>query len=139
MNQTPVPDDLERRLAARLGSGPAPDLRGRVLTAVRSELARERSRRQPIGRWSFAAAAALVALCWANLSLCAANAIEPLPRSVNLDRDRGADLARLRALLPELSEREARRQALLSGICEALVPAPRLSRPISSLSPASEH
>lgn len=111
-----LPDDLlrlEAALAGRPRPEPTPEFRARVLGAVRAELARPVSRRTARRSfWSFAAAAAAAALVCANFAM-----------SLTRDTDCGfrhrpaADLraaARdIRELLPEMTEREALRQAVL--------------------------
>lgn len=106
----PLPPDLaalERELAARPGGVFTGGHRGRVLAAVGRELdsARRSSRRW----WAGAAAAALL---WANLSLTVANDTgwrttpEPEPAET------AAAVVEVRALLPDLPEREATRLVL---------------------------
>lgn len=126
-----LPDDLrelERRLAERPGSGPSPELRARVLLAMRVAL-RASGR---AGRWSFAAAAAAAALATLNLSMSAANDTR-LPRSANAcTGDLRSEAARMRALIPELDEREAMRQAMLGCARTDLVAAPLVKSPLPS-------
>ena len=99
--------DLERHLAARPFAEPNAALRQRVLTSVRGELASETK-----SRWRYAATLAAAVLLGANLSLSAAlNGSWPHD-SFNAD-DLDATAARLRQLDSEMSEQEARRQALL--------------------------
>ena len=113
----PLPDDLlqlEAELVGRPKAEPAPGLRGRVLGAVRAELGRTVSRRSALRSfWGFAAGAAAAAFLCANFAM-----------SLTRDTDCGlrrrletADLAsaarEIRAVLPELTEREALRQAVL--------------------------
>jgi hypothetical protein len=115
-----LPDDLaglERDLLAHAGDPPDASLRPRVLAAMREALRRER--RSP---WRLAAAAAAV-LLWINFSMSAAsNTTWRL--DAGLDRDRIEAAARdIRALAPELSEREAYRQALRTSLQPAPAPA----------------
>jgi hypothetical protein len=76
---------------------------------------------KPAWRHAFAVAAAL--LLWVNLSMSVANNTT-WPLAAGPDRaglDETAE--RIRALAPELSEREARRQALVSQVHPAPAPA----------------
>jgi hypothetical protein len=111
MNPPPLPDDLadlERRLADRPRPDPPAELRSRVLSAV--------SRAGPptdVGFGWFTAAAAVLALLAINLSMSVANGSgwrlggEPSPYEI------AARVDRLHEVPPELTEQEARRQALL--------------------------
>jgi hypothetical protein len=99
--------ELERLLSRRRRPAPPADLRQRVLAAVRRASAGEVA-----GFWRFAAGVAAAALLAINLSMSAAGntdwhlAGEPAP-------DCAASADRIHEVLPELSEREARRQAVL--------------------------
>ncbi len=129
MNEPEAPSgprsDLERRLAARSVPAPSPELRARVLAAIDAEFARgpARVRSRP---WSFAAAAAAVALVWANLSLSAANVTRPLDSAGLRADDLHAEAARVRALFPELNEQDALRETLLARAGGRIVPLPRV-------------
>jgi hypothetical protein len=108
-----LPDDLaelERRLAARPRGEPDAAFRQRLLASVSDELQRDR-RRAANGAWRFAAALAAAVLLGAYLSMSAA---------LNMDGRRGDDggeitaaAKRLQQLDPDMSEQEARRQALM--------------------------
>jgi len=126
----PLPDDLlqlEAELAGRPKAEPPPSLRGRALGAVRAELGRTVSRRSALRSfWGFAAGAAAAAFLCANFAM-----------SLTRDTDCGlrrrletADLAsaarEIRAVLPELTEREALRQALLLKVGTPAAPMPVL-------------
>lgn len=116
----PLPPDLaalERELAARPGVTPPEGHRGRILVAVSGELdaARRSSRRW----WAGAAAAALL---WANLSLSVANDTGWAMRSEPDTAATAALAAEVRALLPDLPEREAAR--LVTHSWPARWPAP---------------
>jgi hypothetical protein len=112
---------LDRELAARERMGPSAALRGRVLDAVRRELRRERG-----PAWRFASVAAAVALLLANLSLSVANDTNwPLIGGPDPERLE-ATAGRLRALAPELPEREVYRQALAAQAGAWPAPAPAL-------------
>jgi hypothetical protein len=107
--------DLERALASRPKAAPRPDLRGRVLGAVRSELARPlsgRSERREL--WKFAAGAAAAMLLGANLAMSAAADTDFgfRPRQISAAEVR-KEAARLRQHAPEMTEGEALMQALL--------------------------
>jgi hypothetical protein len=110
MDPAELPPDLahlERRLAERPRQEPPADLRQRVLAALGRGCGREAT-----GFWRFVAAVAAAVVLAINLSMSAAN---------DTDWRLGGDLApkqtasadRIREVLPELSEREARRQAVL--------------------------
>jgi hypothetical protein len=66
---TPELESLQRELSVRSTLLPAAELRGRITSRVRNSLRRERR----LEYWRFAAAAAIVAAMWLNLSLCAAS------------------------------------------------------------------
>src|SRR5688572_14666561 len=112
---------LERELAARDRPGPSAPLRGRVLAAVAREL--RRGGRRPAWRPAWAAAAALL---WANFSMSVANntdwRLAGGPDGARLEATAG----RIRALAPELPEREIYRQALAAQARSRLAPAPAL-------------
>ncbi len=130
-------EDLERRLAAAAGAdeGPSPALRGRVMDAVRGELARDGIRRRSGRRleWTLSAAAAI--LLALNLSLAAGAAVGPLGRAV-VAHDLRADAGRVRALAPEFTERAALRAALVARAGERVVALPWVHG--RSLSPGTE-
>jgi hypothetical protein len=96
---------LERQLERRFPAAPAPELRARVAQTVAGEL-----RRQAIESYSFLGAAAAAFVLVVNLSWTASRNTtfaEP-PDAAN-----ATVAAQLRELLPELSEAEARRHAVL--------------------------
>ncbi len=109
-----LPDDLadlERRLAARPRAQPDAALRQRVLASMRDAAQGER-RRWPNGAWRFAAGLAAAVVLGAYLSMSAAHSRDE-PHG---DEDCGELVAatkRLQQLDPDLTEHEARRQALL--------------------------
>ncbi len=127
-----LPDDLaglERRLARRVRPEAGAALRERVLGSVRDEL------RRPVrrgGAWRYAAALAAVVLLGANLSLSAALRAD-WRRCGNGDDQLTATAARLRQLDPELSEREARREALLLQARARLAPVPVVPAPTAGI------
>jgi len=129
-----LPEDLadqESELASLPRPEPDAGLRGRVLAAVRGELRRTASSRRLVrgGFWSFAAAAAAAALFWANLSMGAANDTDwdfGPPREKTQLR---AAAERIRGLVPELSEREALRHAVLLRAGAGLVMVPQVKGP----------
>jgi hypothetical protein len=136
-----LPDDLanlEGQLASRSQLEPSAGLRDRVLAAVRRELRRPPKTAPGMGDWRFAAALAAAVLLWANLSL-----------SVTLDSSWGrtgapetgrldAAVAAARRLLPELSEREAYRQAVLAGAGTRLTPMPNPRPTLAALLSAGD-
>jgi hypothetical protein len=112
MEDYPLPRDLhrlERDLAARPRSDPPVELRRRVMADVRAEL-RGRGLRNG---WPFAAAVAAAALLWINLSLSATLATDYSKRPYSSAPPVKEVAQQIQKLLPELSEREALRQAIL--------------------------
>ena len=96
---------LEQQLEQLLSIQPPPELRTRVARRVASELGL-----QSIGPLTYAGLAAAALVLWANLSWTVSRNttyIEPLPPSD------ATIAAQIRELLPELSEAEARRHAIL--------------------------
>ena len=140
MNEPELPNELERlerELAERPCPEPSADLRNRVLGTVEAELdgtaprPAESLRTRVSGWLTFATATAATVLVWINLSLGAANAssydlrLPPQPHSLD-------ETARqIRELLPEMSEQEARRYAVILEGGADLVPCPdvALDRP----------
>lgn len=112
MNHDRLPGELEalqRELTERDRPCPSANLRDRVLGNTRAQVRRDRRR----SGWIFAGQAAAVALVWINLSLS-------VTRSTNLGITLGETppsvdvLARqVQEILPDISQREAHRQALL--------------------------
>jgi anti-sigma-K factor RskA len=132
MNDWQLPpelESLERELAARSTLRPSADLRRIITSGVHSRLRRE-------GRldfWRFAAAAALVAAVWLNLSLSAA-------RETNFhfqladNRPSVEQTAReIQNLLPEMSETDARREALLLCAGSNLIMYPKITVPPTAI------
>jgi hypothetical protein len=127
MNQPDLPPelaDLERRLADRPRPGPPAELRRRVLAAV----ARAGSPAD-VGFGWFAAAAAVLALLAINLSMSVASGTDWRLAGQRGPQDVAASADRLHKVLPELSEREARRQALILEGRARLTPAAPLPAP----------
>jgi len=128
MNDDELPPDLarlEEELAARQSPAPGPELKGRVLQAVRRELTARSSRRiLRSSLWRFAAATAATVALWLNLGMSATNdTVWDLHK--NGHGSEGLAAAEyLRELVPEMSEAEARRQALLLKAGARLVLAP---------------
>ncbi len=112
MNHDRLPPELEelqRELAERDRPCPSSELRDRVLGSTQAQVRRERRR----GGWVFAGQAAAVALVWINLSLS-------VTRSTNLGITLGESppsvdelVRQVQEILPDISQHEARRQALL--------------------------
>ena len=119
--------DLEQRLAARPMREPSPELRGRIMAAMRRQPA------EPAGIWRFAAAAAALLLLLLNLSMSAANCADWAVWERPRQQDVASSARRLREVVPELSEQEARyiTRALESG--PRLVMLPDLRRPPDGL------
>ena len=101
--------DLERRLAGRSTPAEPAGLRGRVLRAVADELRARRASRW----WVFAGQAAAVVLLGINLAFSAAQVTIIRPARAAGGESIELAAGRIREALPELSAREARRQALL--------------------------
>ncbi|MEX0676707.1 MAG: hypothetical protein WD063_06500 [Pirellulales bacterium] len=96
---------LEEQLERLLAAQPPPGLRARVARRVAGELGR-----QSIDWLTYGGLAAAALVLWANLSWSVSRNttyIEPLPPS------EATIAAQIRELLPELSEAEARRHAVL--------------------------
>ena len=131
MDNRQLPAELEalqRELRERQPTHLPADLRGRVIGGVRAELARERSR----GQWTFAAAVAAAAVIWINLSISATQSTDfgldfrGEPPSVETVAEQ------IQRTLPEISRREALRQAVLLRAGSQLVCYPAVSgRPTS--------
>lgn len=128
-----LPEDLarlEEELLAREPARPAPELRGKVLGAVRRELGRESSRRLVRGGfWSFAAATAAAALLWVNFSMSVALNTDWGFAARGGNGEVGKTAERIRGLLPEMSEGDALRHALLLRAGSRLIMAPDPRRP----------
>jgi hypothetical protein len=123
----PLPPDLhalERALADRPRPGPSADLRDRVLAAIRAERPGPRADRPRTGFARFAAATAAAALLAINLSASVANDTDWHLRRPAGGPDVAAVADRLRELAPDVTEREALRQALLLRAGSGLTPAP---------------
>jgi hypothetical protein len=121
---------LQDELLARNPAQPSPLLRGRLLSAVRRELGRESSRRMVRGGfWSFAAATAAAALLWANFSMSAVNSTD-WSFAAHGDSAKIRETAeRIRGLLPEMSDGDALRHALLLHAGSRLIMTPDPRRP----------
>ena len=119
--------ELEQRLAKReLPEAPA-ELRWRVIEAMRCELTMPRPRvRQSRPWWEFAAAAAAVALVLSNLSISAAQATDYRLWLHEETQPIDVTARQIGELLPELSQRQALRYAIVWQGGSRIVPAPRL-------------
>ncbi len=122
MNDPGLPrelEHLERALARRPCPEPSAGLRDRVLRTVEAELAlaaprRAESLRNRSGGWlSFAAATVATVLVWVNLSMSAANATSDDRRPPVEPHALDETAQQIRDLLPEMSEQEARRHAVI--------------------------
>jgi hypothetical protein len=122
--------DLERQLAQRQRPEPPTELRRRVIAAMGRELtAPQPHAPQPRPWWEFAAAAAVVALVLSNLSISAAQTTDYKLRGYGLrgyGQTQPVDVIaeQIRELLPELSQRQALRHAILWHSAGRLAPAP---------------
>jgi len=125
LNLSPELQRLQHDLAERIRQGPSAALRARVIGGVRGEFGRQRRR----AGWAFAVAAAAAALVWINLSLAATLATDyrlaPGEESATVE----ALASQIGELLPEVSRREAVRQAVLleSGSKLACCPRPEIA------------
>ena len=136
MNEPELPDELERlerALAGRPRPEPSADLRDRTLRLVEAELDGAELRRAEAagpraGGWlSFAVAAAATVLIWGNLSMSAAIATS---YDLRLPADPHAlneTVRQIRRLLPEMSEQESRRCAVILQGGAGLVPCPDMA------------
>lgn len=129
MAEHDLPDDLvglARDLASRPRPAPSGNLRQRVLAAMRSELARPAAApRRRLGTWEFAAAVAAAVLFGMNLSMVVASGAQ-LDLGGPPSNGTEAAVASLQHLLPDLPEREARRQVALLKAASCVVPAPNV-------------
>jgi hypothetical protein len=122
---TPPPDllALERELANRPQPEPPAELRARVLDAVSRERPTPHSELARNGFARFAAATAAAALLAINLSASVANDTDWRLRPARPASADDADC--IRELVPDLPEREVRRQALLLRSAAGLTATPR--------------
>jgi len=129
MQRDDLSDDLvglARDLASRPRPAPSGNLRQRVLAAVRSELARPApAPRRRLGTWEFAAAVAAAVLFLMNLSMVVASGAR-LDLGGPPSNGTEAAVASLQRLLPDLPEREVRRQVVLLKAASCVVPAPNV-------------
>lgn len=154
MTDEQLPSELERleqELVARSRPMPSAALRQRVLDELRVELASPvesvdvdgrrgrhadptafgnknelRPRQQKGSLWAFAAGLAAVALLWLNLSMSATQATDFHLRIDGDGQSIDTVLAELQQLVPELSDRDARREAILLQTSTHIVPCPSL-------------
>jgi len=116
--------DVERRLRAGRGPAPSSAHRARVLAAVGDALAARRLPwfRRPVV-WQTAAAAAVVVL-WANVAVSTLGRPFAFPSDAGNGQALRAGAVAIRTVAPQLSEEEARRQALLlrAGAAGAALP-----------------
>jgi hypothetical protein len=125
MTPDPLPPDLlalERELAARPRMDASAELRSRVLAAAEQELPGLRPASAPAGFARFAAATAAAALLAINLSASVANDTDW--RLITSRADVANIAANVRALDPDVTDREAVRQAILMRAAAGLTPAP---------------
>ena len=126
MEDRQLPPEL-RQLERDLTSRPLPDppaaLRLRMIGQVRVKLRQDRF----AARWGFAAAVAAVALLWINLSLSATQATDYGLRLGGQGQAVGELAEQMQQVLPELSPREALRQAILWQAASTLAACPDLS------------
>ncbi len=117
---------LEQELAARAIPEPSPELRGRVMAAIRQETV-ESPAAGLAGIWRFAAAVAAVLVLLLNLSMSVTNRRVWDVRGQPQQQDVAAVARKLRQIVPELSEEEAFRvvNTMESGPRLVLMPYPR--------------
>jgi hypothetical protein len=116
--------ELERALAGRPLPGPSAHLRDKVLGDVRRRLPADRGK----ARWQFAVAVAAMVLLWLNLSLAATRTTDCGLRLGGLGQSIETACLQIEQLVPELSRKDSRRQAILLRAGSALIPCPDLSR-----------
>lgn len=119
----PELEQLERDLIGRPRPVAPADLQRRVINVVRDELGKERIR----AWWGFAAAMAASILLWLNLSLSATSATDYQLRVGVEQRPVQVLAEQIRQLVPEISEREVLRHALLLQAGSTLARRPELS------------
>jgi hypothetical protein len=125
MTPDPLPPELlalEQELTYRQRPEPPAELRSRVLAVVALERSSPRPAPARGGLVRFAAATAAAALLAINLSASVANDTDWRLRPTGPDSVEVAE--RIRELTPDLSEREARRQAVLLRAAAGLTAAP---------------
>jgi hypothetical protein len=128
MDEPGLPGDLQEvqgRLQARPRPEPSPGHRARILAAVGDALA---ARREPWWRrreaWQTAAAAAAVLVLWANVAIFTLGQPFELPSDAGNGHALRARAEAIRTVVPQLSERDALRQALVlrAGVPAMSVP-----------------
>jgi hypothetical protein len=119
LDLSPELRELERALAARPRPAPPAELRDRVIGQMQVGLRRN----GPRSRWSFVAAVAVAAAVWINLSLSATLTTDFDRRSHGAASPVGQVAEEIRLLLPELSENEALRQAVMLRATSNMPPA----------------
>jgi hypothetical protein len=102
-------ESLERELATRSTLQPAAELRHKITSSIHNRLRRE----SRLDFWRFAAAAALFAGVWLNLSLSAASQTDYHFQLTDERQSVEKTTRQIKKLLPEMSEAEARREALV--------------------------
>ena len=126
MNDYQLPpelESLERELAARSTPLPAAELRRRITSGVHTRLRRERR----LDYWRFAAAVAIVAAVWLNLSLTAVSVTDFHFQLADRRSSVEITTREIQNLLPEMSETDVRREAMLLCAGNNLVMCPKLS------------
>jgi hypothetical protein len=132
MNDWQLPpelENLERELTSRHAPLPPVEFRQRITSTMRNRLRRER--RQDF--WNFAAAAAIVAGVWLNLSM---SAVSETDFHFHLSDNRPLieqTTKEIQKLLPEMSAEDAHREALLLCVGGNLVMSPRTYIPTAAL------
>jgi len=125
--------ELEAALKASPVDGAAPAHRARVLGAVRNEIAAQNSKRPVRSFWRFAAGAAAALVLGCNLAMSAANDTSLRVGLRSDERETKLALARLREVLPELSDDDAQCHLLMLRARSELVgtPAPSGGSPFN--------
>jgi len=125
----PELESLQRELAARSAPRPSAELRRKITSGVHNRLRRE----SQLDFWRFAAAAALVAAVWLNLSHSAASVTDFHFQLADNRPSVEKTAQEIQSLLPEMSETDARREALLLCMEVNLVMYPKIAIPHSTI------
>jgi hypothetical protein len=129
MQDSGMPNDLaelEQRLAGRSRPDPAPQLRDRILAAIRREAIGPAPVEARAGLWQFAATAAALLLVCLNLTMCVVNHTDWDVWGRAEPVDVASQAQQLRQALPELSESEALGVAQVMASSRRLLPMPDL-------------
>jgi hypothetical protein len=137
MNDFLLPAELEKlesELILRSIPPSGDQLRRQIASCVHKSLRRE----QRLDFWRFAAAAALLAGVWLNMSLCAASATDFHFQLAEQRQSVEQTARRIQYLLPELSESESRREAAMLFASSNLILHPRIAVPRDTIKTYSQ-